>query len=129
MQTKEERAAYYAKYYQEHKEEIAARSRKHYQKHKEKIAAGYQELYKITDWCVEKYGNNPCEDCGHWFPWECMDFDHRPEEVKTFGVADKGGRKATPKNIATVEKEIAKCDLVCANCHRIRTKGRKDAAK
>lgn len=44
-----------------------------------------------------------------------MDFDHR--EDKKFNIAQLS-------KIASVEKlkeEIAKCDVVCANCHRIRT--------
>ena len=46
-----------------------------------------------------------------------MDFDHRDGEVKLFDVS-KGmlslGR-------AKVLAETAKCDIICANCHRIRT--------
>lgn len=29
------------------------------------------------------------------------------------------------KSVAAIEAEAAKCDIVCANCHRVRTKGRK----
>ena len=65
--------------------------------------------------------SQPCMDCGGTFPPECMDFDHRPGEVKSFHVSDKG-RAFSP---ARVLAEIAKCDLVCANCHRIRTEKRR----
>lgn len=61
----------------------------------------------------------PCQDCGNCFPPECMDFDHRPGEVKSFGVGVI--RSYSWKRI---EQEIAKCDLVCANCHRVRTASR-----
>ena len=60
--------------------------------------------------------NHPCMDCGGTFPPECMDFDHvRGEKVCGVGllVEDTTGK---------LDAEIAKCDLVCANCHRIRTK-------
>jgi len=49
-----------------------------------------------------------------------MQFDHRPEEQKIAHVgwfawrADKEG----------LELELKKCDVVCANCHAIRTKSR-----
>ena len=46
-----------------------------------------------------------------------MDFDHRDATTKTFIVSDivnHSGMKA-------ILEEIAKCDLVCSNCHRIRT--------
>jgi len=63
----------------------------------------------------------PCQDCGGCFPPECMDFDHRDGETKFFGVAAGKLRFGLP----TIAAEIAKCDLVCANCHRIRTEKRR----
>jgi len=46
-----------------------------------------------------------------------MDFDHRPGEKKSLEVS----RLTLTKSIRRVVEEIAKCDVVCANCHRIRT--------
>jgi hypothetical protein len=63
----------------------------------------------------------PCMDCGGTFPPECFDFDHRPGETKTHSV---GYLVATRYSWPRIEAEIAKCDVVCANCHRIRTKVR-----
>lgn len=60
----------------------------------------------------------PCCDCGGTFPSECMDFDHvRGEKVRNVALM------RTCSNV-TFLAEVAKCDLVCANCHRIRTKKR-----
>lgn len=53
----------------------------------------------------------PCLDCGHEYPYYVMDFDH----VNLSLAAHH--RYA----LETVRKEIAKCDIICANCHRIRT--------
>jgi hypothetical protein len=58
----------------------------------------------------------PCADCDERFPPECMDFDHRPDEVKKFTVGP--GRRV---GIDRLMAEIAKCDIVCSNCHRMRT--------
>lgn len=80
----------------------------------------------IQGWLIDRYSKRPCMDCTGVFPWIVMDFDHRPEEVKEFNVAKLGQYKATPERIAKLEKEIAKCDLICANCHRIRTQRRND---
>lgn len=63
---------------------------------------------------------NPCADCGGSFPAECMDFDHLPQYEKRF-VISQG--KSMP--LEELLNEIAKCDLVCANCHRIRTNKRR----
>ena len=62
-----------------------------------------------------------CSDCGikSEHP-EIFDFDHRPGEVKTKHVA----ALITSGPQSALEDEIAKCDIVCANCHRIRTKMR-----
>lgn len=60
----------------------------------------------------------PCVDCGGRFPPHAMQFDHVRGE-KEFNIAREGTR-------CTVERlyaEIAKCDLVCANCHAQRTWG------
>lgn len=54
-------------------------------------------------------------DCGGTFPPECMDFDHVRGE-KSFNVGENFYISES-KLLA----EVAKCDLVCANCHRIRT--------
>lgn len=44
-----------------------------------------------------------------------FDFDHRGD--KKFAISEKSGDVSHK----TLRDEIAKCDLVCANCHRIRT--------
>jgi hypothetical protein len=45
-----------------------------------------------------------------------MDFDHRDPAVKSFAIGP-----SLTRNRAAVVAEIAKCDVVCANCHRLRT--------
>jgi len=53
-----------------------------------------------------------------------MDFDHREPGSKRHTVSRMIGRAGT----ATILAEIAKCDIVCANCHRDRTFRRREAA-
>lgn len=61
----------------------------------------------------------PCKDCGNRFPSVCMDFDHvnndKIEDVCS--LAQRG-------NIKAALAEAAKCEIVCSNCHRIRTANR-----
>lgn len=61
----------------------------------------------------------PCADCGIQYPPYVMDFDHRPGETKLFNVASGPSRASMPAFL----REVAKCDVVCANCHRERTHG------
>ena len=60
----------------------------------------------------------PCMDCGNSFPPVAMDFDHRPGDgkFKDISLLVNGAY-----SIARIDAEIAKCDIVCSNCHRIRT--------
>ena len=61
----------------------------------------------------------PCHDCGRLYPSCCMDFDHKHGTKQ----AEVGVLVACTATWERIEAEIEKCDLVCANCHRIRTKG------
>ena len=60
----------------------------------------------------------PCADCGGSFPAYVMDFDH-VRGTKVGNVSEMVGHVPA----AVLLAEIAKCDVVCANCHRIRTYG------
>jgi hypothetical protein len=66
--------------------------------------------------------NHPCVDCGNTFPPECMDFDHIPERgEKLFNIGETWGGSYSKKRILA---EVEKCELVCSNCHRMRTRQR-----
>lgn len=67
----------------------------------------------------------PCPDCGNKFLWYVMDFDHRPGVAK---VATINTLVAQGAAVERIRAEISKCDVVCANCHRIRTHERAVAA-
>jgi hypothetical protein len=63
----------------------------------------------------------PCADCGGRFAGHQMDFDHRNPAEKTFTIC--AGR-ASLKSREQIVAEVAKCDVVCANCHRLRSRRR-----
>jgi len=60
----------------------------------------------------------PCADCGGIFPAVCMDFDHMRDKTGEISQLVKAG--GWPR----IQAEIDKCEIVCANCHRIRTQKR-----
>jgi hypothetical protein len=64
----------------------------------------------------------PCVDCGSHFPAEAMHWDHIPGVVKASDVSNLLRRLSK----SSVLEEIAKCELVCANCHAIRTVMRRE---
>jgi len=64
---------------------------------------------------MQKLGK-PCMDCKQLLnPWQ-MDFDHRNAKTKLNSVSQMKDKSKT-----LILAEIAKCDLICSNCHRNRT--------
>lgn len=66
--------------------------------------------------------SHPCADCARCLSPEAMDFDHvQGVKVQSISSMWSWGREK-------VLMELTKCELVCANCHRVRTQTRKEAA-
>lgn len=63
-----------------------------------------------------------CADCGYSSHPAALEFDHRPDEHKLFNIGEKVGAYSLER----VWAEVAKCDVVCANCHAIRTTERRN---
>jgi len=59
-----------------------------------------------------------CKDCGLQFHSFLMDFDHLDPSTKVEKLSDMAVKRRSFKEIL---EEISKCELVCSNCHRIRT--------
>ena len=66
---------------------------------------------------IIRHKQTPCVDCKNSYPYYVMDFDHVRGD-KNFVLSVAANRRL---RIETVEAEIRKCDVVCANCHRKRT--------
>lgn len=62
--------------------------------------------------------NVPCADCGQIYPPYVMDFDHQEPKEKTKEVSYMFTRNWS---LDKIRNESEKCEVVCANCHRIRT--------
>lgn len=58
----------------------------------------------------------PCADCNVYLSHYKMQFDH--VKKKKFCIGSKG---TASTSISTLLDEMAKCDIVCANCHSART--------
>jgi hypothetical protein len=66
---------------------------------------------------VRSMKSSPCSDCGWKKHWFLMEYDHR-DNTKVMDVSRMIQRGFSEESVLT---EIAKCDLVCVECHRIRT--------
>ena len=78
----------------------------------EQKAAYYQAKKANRRAFLAELKDKPCMDCGGRFPAVCMDFHHRNGDGKKFSFGTRSK--------ALVLEEIKKCDLICANCHRLR---------
>ena len=68
-------------------------------------------------WMDELKQGRACADCGGVFPSCVMHWDHLPGHRK---IAEISAMVANRRR-AVVLEELAKCELVCANCHVMRT--------
>lgn len=59
----------------------------------------------------------PCVDCGHYYPYYIMQFDHLDADKKSGIISDLIHNHSIERAL----EEIEKCALVCANCHAHRT--------
>ncbi len=64
----------------------------------------------------EHLENAACMDCGY-SNWIALEFDHREPKKKFKEI----GRLLANGTMRQLRNEIAKCDIVCSNCHTIRT--------
>jgi len=64
---------------------------------------------------VAKAKARPCMDCGNQYHAVAMDLHHRDPTEKDSLVSQMMGRP-----VAVIRAEIAKCDVLCAVCHRLR---------
>jgi len=98
------------------KEKIKATRRKNYEKNKQHIVEKTQRNRKEkSNWLREYKSTLSCVRCGQDHP-ATLDFHHRDPSEKEVLIS-----KITLKgwSIERMMIEINKCDVLCANCHRI----------
>ena len=95
-------------------------SRKYYLKNRIKINLKnkeWKERRRVRNrQFVNTLKDNPCMDCHQKYPPCVMDYDHREDKIANIAILVAKG-----STLVKLKLEIEKCDLVCANCHRIRT--------
>lgn len=72
---------------------------------------------ELAAWVWDLKKDKPCTDCGVIFHPAAMQWDHISND-KAIDIANTAGSSWSRKRIL---EEISKCELVCANCHHIRT--------
>lgn len=84
---------------------------------KEKTADNRSKYRKqIMDFIQEYKTDQKCADCRDNYPYWVMQFDHIGD--KLFNI---GNFRQHTQSLGRIKQEIAKCEVVCANCHANRT--------
>ena len=81
----------------------------------QKVSIAKQKAF-LAQYIRELKEKTPCLDCGISYPYYVMDFDHVRGQ-KHANVMELIPTLSKKK----IDEEIAKCEIVCSNCHRIRT--------
>lgn len=88
----------------------------HYIRNKDRYIAQSKEQRLRIRLFVQEQKSKPCADCGIEYPFYVMQFDHvRGKKV------DNISQMLSRNNLPEIVEEIAKCDVVCANCHAVRS--------
>ena len=77
------------------------------------IKAVHARRKKVRQQAVE-YKGGKCEVCGYDRCSDALEFHHNDLSDKKFGISAKGYTRSWSE----VVKELDKCKLICANCHR-----------
>lgn len=97
------------------------RSKAHYEKNRAYYSARRRESQKLLQEYIRSLKDRPCADCKQSYPTWVMQFDHLPgfEKLYTVSLMSRYGSKGL------IDLEVAKCEIVCANCHANRTHQRR----
>jgi hypothetical protein len=88
-----------------------------YPSHKqERIERSKRQKLELTAWYREYKKTLRCEDCGQDHP-ATLEFHHLNPTKKDFNVSRL---IAQSTSLRRLKEEMAKCVVLCANCHRIR---------
>lgn len=95
-----------------------AYTKQHYEKNKpkyiERSLIRKEHFRTIIRFFKEKC---PCKDCGKYYPYYVVSFDHRNPTDKKFELS----KVSKISSLSSLLKELEKCDVVCLNCHSVRS--------
>ncbi len=96
-------------------------ARQNYHLNKERYFSNAKKRDKEMRDKVNAIKSAPCADCKQTYDPICMDFDHLPGFDKDAEISKMMRRRQAWSKI---QAEIDKCEVVCSNCHRLRSKRR-----
>lgn len=79
-----------------------------------------KRLRQIRGWFREYKMGLKCSECGENHP-ACLEFHHKngkEDKINNISIMVHDGH-----SISNIQREIKKCEILCANCHRKKTYG------
>lgn len=112
---------YTSKYWKDNPDKKRIKELNWKSKNKEKLTQYWSKRDQKLHEIILPFKNNPCTDCGVKYHPCAMDFDHVNPKIKVASISQLSKWR---NKIEELLLEIKKCELVCANCHRVRTYNR-----
>ena len=96
-------------------EKMRSYRKKHYQQNKQAaIDRAAKRRKRLGAWLVSLKAEKCCSVCSESHP-ACLDFHHRDRSHKILEISRMVVQGWSEEKIL---REIEKCDVICANCHR-----------
>jgi hypothetical protein len=89
--------------------------RRYYNRNKKRLSnIGQKRKKKIREWLRNYKKSLKCQRCPETHP-ACLEFHHKDTDKKEQEINNmvKNGC-----SISKIKEEIAKCDVLCSNCHK-----------
>lgn len=87
--------------------------RKYADRPRQNIEAVTKRRKRVRVMAIEMLGGG-CKICGYSKCQQALDFHHRDDSNKRFGISAKGYTRSWK----AIREEVSKCYLLCSNCHR-----------
>src|SRR5690348_15620190 len=87
-----------------------------YESEMKRRASRSERVKRNQEWLAQYKQEKGCFDCGYNKHPSALEFDHLRDKFKDISDMVKNGF-----SIKRLQEEIDKCEVVCSNCHRIRT--------
>lgn len=114
LKNRKKRKAYHAGYWKKYYSDPVRKAR-----HLKAVRKNDKKrMDALRAWAIVYKLEHGCRVCGFKDHHAALDFAHRDRATKEFDIGDALRRGWS---LAKVQKEAAKCDVLCANHHRIET--------
>jgi len=117
-----DRKAYDRKYRETHKDFVKECTKRWVQNNIERVRVSVRRnkraAYKKKKEFLDSYKTSKgCIRCG-MIDFRCLELHHRDPKQKN-GRTDTGAALKMSNSLKYIQNELLKCDVICANCHRI----------